>query len=148
MTYSSNTDNSISIRDETEFQRFIGYELELFPKDGTATCALDIDARFANRSGFVHGAIVTMLLDNACGGSCSATVDPTGKQPFVTLSLTVNFIAPAICKRLVAKGKVVGGGKSTLFAEAQLFDENDQLIATATGPFKRAPQREMRLDHS
>jgi len=146
VTYSFNTDKSISIRDETEFQRFIGYELELFPEEGTAICALDIDAKYANRSGVVHGAIVTMLLDNACGASCSASVDPAGKQPFVTLSLTVNFVAPAICKRLVAKGKVVGGGKSTLFAEAELFDEKNQLIATATGPFKRAPQREARLD--
>ncbi|SDR48686.1 PaaI family thioesterase [Pseudovibrio sp. Tun.PSC04-5.I4] len=146
MTSTSGMRNKISICGETEFQRFIGYELELDPEHGTAECSLDIDARYTNRSGVVHGAMITMLLDNACGGACSASVDPTGMQPFVTISLNINFMAPAICKRLVAKGHVIGGGKSTLFAEAQLFDENNRLIATATGPFKRAPERTARLD--
>lgn len=140
------TNLPISIRNETEFQRFIGYELELFPQTGEATCSLDIDSRFTNRSGVVHGAILTMLLDNACGGACSSKVDPTAKQPFVTISLNINFLAPAICKRLVATGRVTGGGKSTLFAEGRLVDEHGNLIATATGPFKRAPQRDVRLD--
>ncbi|KZL18274.1 Thioesterase superfamily protein [Pseudovibrio axinellae] len=147
MTITPDRTDVISLCGETEFQRFIGYELELNTQRGTAECALDISTRYTNRSGVVHGAIITMLLDNACGGACSATVDPTGKQPFVTLALNINFIAPAICKRLVAKGAVVGGGKSTLFAQADLFDEDNRLIATASGPFKRAPQRTVRLEH-
>jgi len=38
----------------------------------------------------------------------------------------------------------VGGGRSTLFIAADLVDENDRLIATASGVFKRVPKEKLK----
>jgi acyl-coenzyme A thioesterase PaaI-like protein len=54
----------------------------------------------------------------------------------MTLSLTTNFIASVKAGRLYTEGRRTGGGKSVFFAEGEVRDAEDRLIATATGTFK------------
>lgn len=127
------------IRDETGPQRLIGYVLDVGQPDRCARCWLDIDARHLNRHGVLHGGIASALLDSACGATGSLTVDETGRVPFLTISLTTQFVAPAKGGRVTAVGRVTGGGRSLLFIEGHLTDEAGTLIATATGVFKKVP---------
>ncbi len=60
-----------------------------------AVCWLDLDDRHLNRQGILHGGLAATLLDSAMGATGSLTVDATGRHPFTTLSLTVNYLAPA-----------------------------------------------------
>jgi acyl-coenzyme A thioesterase 13 len=92
----------------------------------------------------LHGGIATAVLDNASGTTGSLTVDATGRAPFLTVSLTTQFIAPAgLGKRVTATGRVVGGGRSILYISAELVDEDGRLIATSTGVFKRVPKERL-----
>jgi acyl-coenzyme A thioesterase 13 len=73
------------------------------------------------------------------GATASLTVDPRGRLPFVTISMSTQFLAPAhVGKRVTAAAKVTGGGRSLLFIAAEMHDEDNHLIATASGVFKRA----------
>ncbi len=127
------------IREETGTQRTLGYVLEVGHPDGSARCHLDVTEAHANRHGVLHGGIATTLLDNAMGATSSMTVDPGGRTPFLTISMSTQFIAPAFSgNRVTATARVAGGGRSLLHLEARLVDEDDRLIATATGVFKRA----------
>ncbi len=128
------------IRGETGTQRLLGYVLDVGRGDGRARCELTLTGDHTNRHGVLHGGIAVALLDNAMGATASLTVDDTGSAPFLTISLTANFLASANAgQRLVATGRVTGGGRSTVFAEAQLEAEDGTAIATASGVFRRVP---------
>jgi len=58
------------IKDNSGAQNTIGYVIDLRPADGEAVCWLDITPGHLNRNGLLHGGIMTILLDVACGAAC------------------------------------------------------------------------------
>lgn len=124
------------IRDETGAQRLIGYVLDVGAGDGTARCWLDLDHRHLNRHDRLHGGIAAALLDNASGAAGSLSMDPGGRHPWLTLSMTVNYLAPGRPGRITATARITGGGRRTKFVEAELRHEDGTLIATSTGVFQ------------
>lgn len=131
------------IRDETGTQSLIGYVVDVSAKDGKGRCWLDIGPQHTNRHKALHGGIITCLLDNASGTTGSLTVDDTGKAPFLTISMNTHYLAPVFKGRVTATGRVTGGGKSLLFIDAELVDEEGRVIATSSGVFKRVPQERL-----
>ncbi|SIS64945.1 uncharacterized domain 1-containing protein [Roseivivax lentus] len=132
------------IHGETGAQRTLGYVLDVRGGDGRARCMLDVTGAHANRHGVLHGGIAGVILDNAMGATASLTVDETGRAPFLTVSLSVNFVAAGrVGQTLTATGRVVGGGRSLLFIDGELRDADDTLIATAHGVFKRVPREKL-----
>jgi len=126
------------IEGETGTQRTLGYRIEIGHEDGGARCHLDVTDAHTNRHNVLHGGIALTLLDNAMGVTASLTVDPTGRTPFLTISLTSQFKAPALPgMRLTALGRVTGGGRSILFLDSRLTAEDGTEIASATGVYKR-----------
>ncbi|MFK8075404.1 MAG: PaaI family thioesterase [Granulosicoccus sp.] len=137
------TSNGI-IKNETGAQTLLGYVLDVGHEDRKARCLIEITDEHLNRHASLHGGISSAVLDNAMGATASLTVDKTGRRPFLTISLNTHYLAPA--KKgdvLTAIGRVVGGGMSTKFLEGELRDQNGKLIATATGVFKRVPEKRL-----
>lgn len=133
------------IRDETGAQRLLGYVLDVGRGDGRARCHLALSEAHTNRHGALHGGIAAAMLDNALGATASLTVDASGTAPFLTISMTTQFLAPAHAgDDLVATGRLTGGGRATLFVDGVLERSDGTLIATATGVFKRVPQERLR----
>ena len=127
------------IENETGAQRLLGYALDVGAGDGRARCRMTVDETHTNRHGALHGGLSTALLDNAMGATASLTVDPGGREPFLTVSLAVQFLAPArLGDPLTATGRVVGGGRSLVFVDGRLEDAEGRAVATASGVFKRA----------
>ncbi len=136
-------DESLLIRDETGTQTLIGYVVDISdPAHGR--CHLDLGPQHLNRHGVLHGGIAAVLLDNACGMTGSLSVDPTGKNPFLTISLTTQFLAAGLPGRVTATGTVKGGGRSLLYIDADLVHQDGTVIATSTGVFKRVPQEKLK----
>lgn len=129
------------IHGETGPQRLIGYVLDVSNSagDGGARCWMDLNDSHLNRHGVLHGGIATTMLDSASGATGSMSVDPAGRAPFLTISLTTQFIAPVRAGRVTATGLITGGGRSTLFISARLESEDGTLIATSNGVFRRVP---------
>lgn len=126
------------IKDETGTQKLLGYILEVGHSDGGARCILEVSEAHLNRHNALHGGIIAILLDNSMGVTASLTVSPDGRNPFLTISMTTQFIGPAYAgQRITAAGRVTGGGQSTLFVAAELVGDDGQLVATATGVFKK-----------
>ena len=124
------------IEAETGAQRMVGYVLDVGQPDRRARCRLVLDDRHTNRHGVLHGGIAAMLLDNACGATASLTLDDSGRRPFLTVSLNIDFVGPARQGGVTATGRVVGGGRSLLFVAAELVHDDGTLVATASGVFK------------
>ncbi len=129
------------IEDETGAQRALGYVIDVSDPE-SARCWLDVGAAHTNRHHVLHGGIASLLLDSAMGATGSLTVDPQGRAPFLTVSLTTQFLAPARAgERVTASGRITGGGRSLLFISGALVSDTGATIATATGVFKRVPER-------
>jgi uncharacterized protein (TIGR00369 family) len=131
-------DETYLIRDETGTQTLVGYVVDISDPP-SARCWLDIGPQHTNRHNVLHGGIATCLLDNASGTTGSLTVDNGGRAPFLTVSMTVQFLAPGHPGRVTATGRIVGGGRSLLYINADLVHEDGTLIATSTGIYKRVP---------
>ncbi|RJL13086.1 PaaI family thioesterase [Paracoccus siganidrum] len=127
------------IVDETGTQRLVGYVLDVGQPDRKARCRLVVDERHTNRHGVLHGGIAAMLLDSACGATASLTLDDSGRRPFLTISLNIDFVGAGRQGGVTATGRVAGGGRSLLFVAAELVHDDGTLIATASGVFKRVP---------
>lgn len=137
-------EKSTEIRDETGAQRLIGYVLDVGAGDGSARCWLDIGPQHLNRHEVLHGGIATALMDNACGAVGSLTVDDTGTAPFLTVTMTTQFVASVGSGRVTATAHLTGGGRSLKYINATLTDDTGKLIATTTGVYKRVPQERLK----
>ncbi|WP_121067988.1 PaaI family thioesterase [Chachezhania antarctica] len=129
---------------ETGAQKLVGYVVDVSHADGRARTYLDIDDRHLNRHGVLHGGIISMVLDNVCGVSASLSVDASGTAPFLSLSMTTQYLAAAHPGKVTAIGTITGGGRSTLFIEGELRDADGKLLATSSGVYKRVPQDKLK----
>jgi len=88
--------------------------------------------------GVVQGGVVTQLADAAMGMSL-ATLQEDGMWN-TTIELKINFIRPAIEGRLRAVGRVIELRQTLLFSEADVFDEQDRLVARASSTCMPVPE--------
>ncbi len=118
-------------------QQLVGYKTTIDRRDGSCSVTLDLEPPHLNRHGILHGGIVATVLDVVCGNTASQFFDPENHAALVTVSLTLSYVAAAKAGRITARARVTGGGKSIAHIFGELHDEQGQLLATATGVFKR-----------
>ncbi|WP_082688712.1 PaaI family thioesterase [Ruegeria marisrubri] len=118
-------------------QNAVGYEIDLSHPDGHARCHLDIRSDHLNSQDVLHGGIIAMLLDVACGNAASAWFDREEHPVVLTISLNTNYVAAVDAGRVTAVGRTAGGGRKLVHVNGELHHEDGTLIATAAGVFKR-----------
>jgi uncharacterized protein (TIGR00369 family) len=127
---------SDSLRVKSGFADLVGYDLLVWREDH-AEVAIDIEARHLNRSGFMHGGVLTTVIDAACG--YTGCYSPEGAPPrrAFTLSLNSHFIAATRPgARLTAIARKSGGGKGIFFAACEVRDDSGRLIGQGDAVFK------------
>ncbi|ATJ81816.1 PaaI family thioesterase [Halomonas beimenensis] len=90
--------------------------------------------------GLVHGGLLTMLLDTACGSA----VLPALPEPEVcpTLDLRVDHYRPAVAGRaILAEARTVSVSASVVFTEGRLWQEAGRPVARGIANFARLGQR-------
>jgi len=118
------------------FADLVGYALAAWQED-LAEVTLTVEHHHLNRSGVMHGGVLTTLVDTACGYSgCHSPEGQPVRRAF-TLSLTTNFIGAAqLGQKLTARARCSGGGRSLFFADCEVRDENGRVIGSGQGTFK------------
>ena len=98
---------------------------------GQAVVELPFRADLAQQHGFLHAAIVTAIVDSACGYA-ALTLMPKGAA-VLTVEYKVNFLAPAAGSRFVARGRVARAGRTlTVCTGEVLAHDGDAESAVAT----------------
>lgn len=105
---------------------------------GNASLIVDLVPGHLNPLGLVHGGLYSAMLDVALAMSGSFKPAPDDLLPGLTLSLTLQYLAPLKLEDgfAIAQARRTGGGKSIFFAEGTVKAPDGRLIATATGVFK------------
>jgi uncharacterized protein (TIGR00369 family) len=111
--------------------KLLGWRLlDARPTDGWLKVAFAGRPEFCNPAGFVQGGILSAMLDDSMGPA--VMVMSEGKVYTTTISLTVNFLAPAKPGPLVVEAQVTQLGKSIAFMAGKLMAEDGTVLATAS----------------
>jgi molybdopterin converting factor subunit 1 len=102
----------------------------LHAEPGRIQLEFNATEQFLNPAGSVQGGFLAVMLDEAMGPAALSVLGPGFMIP--TLEFKVSFIRPGRPGRMVADAHVVHRGKSVVFLESSLSDEQGTLLATAT----------------
>jgi len=109
---------------------------------GHVVLEFDASEKHHQPNGVVQGGVLTAIADAAMG-MAGMTVQEIGWAN-TTIELKINFIRPVIRGLVKAEGRVVQAGKTVLFLEASVTNEDGKLAALATSSVLafRQPARE------
>ncbi|MAF39574.1 MAG: hypothetical protein CL696_11980 [Chloroflexi bacterium] len=99
-------------------------------------------ADLAQQHGFIHGGIVTAIVDSACGYAAFSLSAPD--TAVLTVEYKVNFVAPAKGERLVARGEVVRPGATVTVCKGNVLAYEageEKLVATMLTTLILMPNR-------
>ena len=90
------------------------------------------DESVYNPIGTVHGGLVCTLLDSAIG--CAVHTTLAAGVGYTSIELKVNYLRPVHAgMSLRARGWVVKPGRRVAFADGEVRDGDDKIVATASG---------------
>jgi uncharacterized protein (TIGR00369 family) len=111
--------------------RLLGWHvLDARPAQGWIRIGFDGKRDFCNPAGFVQGGILSAMLDDTMGPAVFVMTE--GRLYTATISLTVNFLAPARPGPITGEANVTQLGRTVAFVEGRLTAEDGTLLATAT----------------
>jgi uncharacterized protein (TIGR00369 family) len=111
--------------------KLLGWRLlDARPAEGWIKLGFEGKPEFCNPAGFVQGGMLSAMLDDTMGPA--VLVMSEGRLYTTTISMTVNFLAPARPGPIVAEARVTQLGKTIAFVEGRLTAEDGTLLATAT----------------
>ena len=120
------------------YLEFLGFRL-IGWKDGYAKIEMPVRDDHRNSVGFLHGGVISSLLDIAGAVAGSYGVDK--ELVSVTVNLNCNYMAPHTADTVIAEGELVRTTTTMFFTEARLMDPDKNLLcATASGIYKRQPR--------
>ena len=90
-----------------------------------------------------HGGSICALMD-ASMGVCALSQVIRDMRVVSTIEMKISFVAPAIRGDvLTAKASLVKSGKSLLFVEGEIRNQEDKIIAIASGTFNSYPYQKV-----
>jgi uncharacterized protein (TIGR00369 family) len=94
---------------------------------GAVEIALPFRDDVTQQKGFVHGGIIGMIADTACGYAAYSLMP--ADSSLVTVEYKINILAPATSS-LVARGEVVKAGRTLTVARAEVYAHDGKHVAT------------------
>src|SRR5262245_34363913 len=111
--------------------RLLGWRLlDARPEVGWIRIGFEGKSEFCNPAGFVQGGILSAMLDDTMGPAVFVMTE--GRLYTATISLTVNFLAPAKPGPIVGEAEVIQLGKTVAFMAGRLTAQDGTLLATAS----------------
>ena len=111
-------------------------------RPGEVEIEMPYRADLAQQHGFIHGGIVTAIVDSACGYAAFSLSAPD--TAVLTVEYKVNFVAPAKGERLLARGEVVRTGATVAVCKGDVLayeGGKEKLVATMLTTMMLMPNR-------
>ncbi len=101
---------------------------------GLVAIELPFRADLCQQNGYLHGGVVTMIADSACGYAASTLIPPD--QDVLAVEFKVNLLSPAVGNKLIAVGRVIRAGRTLTVCAAEvaaLSKDVNKVIAIMQG---------------
>ena len=79
------------------------------------------------QKGFIHGGIIGMIADTACGYAAYSLMPANAS--LVTVEYKINILAPALGS-LVARGEVIRAGRTLTVTRGEVYAQDGKHVAT------------------
>ena len=99
----------------------LGVELIAIER-GRVQMALRHDDRLTQQHGFLHAGAVAAVLDSACGYAAYSVMPP--EASVLTVTYTINLLAPAAGLRFTMTGQVVRAGRTLVVCRGEAFADD------------------------
>lgn len=109
-------------------------------EDGKYSYTMTISDELLNRYGILHGGLMTAFIDTAMAET-AFVIDNTVERAF-TLNISVDFIRPGKSGDLRADIKVIQNSRVIIVFHADVYDGDNQVVATAMAHFYKQHRRE------
>jgi uncharacterized protein (TIGR00369 family) len=111
--------------------KLLGWHLlDARPEKGWIRIGFDGRREFCNPAGFIQGGILGAMLDDTMGPAVFIMTE--GRLYTATITMTVNFLAPAKVGRIVGEASVTQLGKTVAFVEGRLTADDGTVLATSS----------------
>lgn len=111
------------------YWRTLGLELkEVTP--GRAVFECEVREGLMQKRGIVHGGVLASIVDSACAVAAISNLWP--KANATTINLRVSYLKPLTQGVFRAEGRCIKAGKTICFCEAQVFNDHNELVCTAS----------------
>ena len=98
---------------------------------GFSTLEIDLSEKHLQPFGMVHGGVFASIIDAAAFWALFYDIEDQ-KAGATTVDLKLNYLAPSVSGKLIAKGRQIKLGKTLGYAEAEVTDANDKILAHGT----------------
>jgi len=102
-------------------------------QDGAYRLELDLEPQHMSRAARAHGGVLFTLLDTAMGRAVLAAL--TEGRGCATVELKINYFRPVASGTIRACGRLKELTRSLAYAEGEILDERDRVLARASGTF-------------
>jgi len=86
---------------------------------GAVTIELPGADHILQQNSFIHGGVIGMIADSACGYSALTLME--AGNTVLTSEYKINFLSPAVGERFVAVGKVIRSGRRTAVVQGDVY---------------------------
>lgn len=117
---------------DAPFYRWSGMAIAA-AEDGSVTLALELADHHLNIQGLAHGGVIATLADAAMGLSLRSALEPGRRH--VSVEIGVHYLRPVTRGRVRAVGRAVRIGREIAYAQADVLDAKDRLVARADGTY-------------
>jgi uncharacterized protein (TIGR00369 family) len=117
--------------------RLLGLVLKAI-EPGRAVFEMEVDERYHNPMGTLHGGIYCDLADAAMGYAYAATLGEG--ETFTTVELKINFFRPVLKGKLTAEARVLRAGTNLGYVECDVTDGDGKLVARAASTCMKVRQ--------
>lgn len=121
-----------------QFGREHGLELEVIAP-GEIIYQMKVEQKHLATPTTIHGGMIAAMMDGVLGVAALSAVALEEKL-VSTVEFKISYYQPAyLDDLLIGKGKVVKKGNRIIFAEGEIYNQNHETVAKASGTFNAYP---------
>ncbi|MDQ6691849.1 MAG: PaaI family thioesterase [Candidatus Dormibacteraeota bacterium] len=99
-------------------------------EEGRVVLRFEASEKHHQPNGVVQGGVLTAIADAAMGMAAMTSQEVGWAN--TTIELKINFIRPVISGEVRAEGRLISAGRTVLFTEATLFNQEGKTVAVAS----------------
>jgi acyl-CoA thioesterase len=112
---------------------FLGLEIGDGPVTGSVLATISLTDQHLNPNGVVHGGVIFSLIDTAMGAATMRVMEEGCRC--ATVEIQTRFIRAVSSGMLSGTASVIRRGRHLVHVEAQVLNDQDQIVAMGTGTF-------------
>jgi uncharacterized protein (TIGR00369 family) len=112
---------------------------------GYSVLGIELARRHLQPFGMVHGGVFASIIDAAAFWSVYFAIEDDNAG-LTTVDLKLNFLAPAVSGKLIARGRQIKMGNTLGYAEAEVTDEKGGILSHGTSTVIILPGKPITAD--